>query len=135
MWSERKSAGLVLAGLLWGDRALEQVALLPELRQQACARLRSLDAGGETAEAKRRLVRDLVDEVRAEPHRLEDLPVRARALLARHVPRAAGRRLLDGASEARTDYSAEPELVQTLLYWARREARELHDHAAQTPEG
>ena len=125
MWSEGKCAGVALGGLLWGDRTLAHaVAALPAQAVAAAAdELSKLDIA-ERPEQKQRLVRELVEEVRG--HSLlqaEQLPPRARALLARHVPREQGRRLLLDAPEARPDFVAPNELVQMLLHIARTPQR------------
>lgn len=134
VWSEKKCAGLALGALLWGDRALSHVAatLPTQALSAASQRLLTLESP-EGAEQKRRLVRELVEEVRGNPLAgVDRLPPRARALLARHVPREHGRRLLHDALEARPDFAAPAELLQTLLQLARAPHPEL-DASEQAP--
>ena len=121
MWSEGKCAGVALGGLLWGDRILAHVvAALPAQAVAAAAEKLSKLDHAERPEQKQRSVRELVEEVRGQSlAQAEQLPARARALLARHVPREQGRRLLLDAPEARPDFVAPRELVQMLLHVAR----------------
>jgi len=119
VWNERKTAGLALGALLWGDRPLARAALTEALLDGATQRLAPLENTRDSAGQKQRLVRELVEQVRPEPRDTPAMSGRVRALLARHVPRELGRRWLEGTIPARTDYSAPEELVRTLLHWLR----------------
>ncbi len=120
MWSEAKCAGIALAAVLWDDRSLSAVkhSLCEPARKGARAHLSALEAAHDP-DGKRRRMRSLVAGVRGELTAIERLPPRARALLARHVPREQGRRLISEVGEARADFAASRALVETLLHQAR----------------
>jgi hypothetical protein len=126
---------MALGATLWGDRRLLGVekALAKTAVEAARDQLKRFDSEGN--EGKQRMLRALVARVRGDLTALDCLPARARALLARHVPREHGRRLIADVREARPDFVASAALIQTLLHQARILPRESSRNAAKNSEG
>ncbi len=116
-WSQEKCLGFAFAATLNADRSLTRVAgHVPEdAREQAQALLATLE--GTDAAHKMRVLRAMAERVRGELSG-EQLPPRARALLARSLPKALGRTFLEGAPQARHDFSLAPEVEATLRHFA-----------------
>lgn len=118
LWSHEKCLGASLAATLWDDRTLAHVAGALPSPEEAAIRATLLPLEHADTEAKIRLLRSLAERVRGEPGRSEALPPRARALLARRVPKLLGRTWIEQAQPARSDFTPEPELLETLLHIA-----------------
>jgi hypothetical protein len=119
-WGEAKCAGLALAAVLWDDRSLEDIAAHLAAAPLAQARADNRVLHESSTADKTRLLRARTEFVRGEvTARAADLPPRARALLARHVPRDVGRRWLEQVPPARADYQPSRCLVATLHHFAR----------------
>lgn len=115
-WNAAKEAGFMLAALLAEDRELQHVA--PGIEP---ARLMALRAAQPGETDKARMVRALLAKLRPPlDARALDLPVRARALLARVAPPELRKQLLRDSKAARAHYSADEELVALLVRVARR---------------
>lgn len=118
-WSREKTAGFALAALLSGDRDLSrsEVGLCEGARREVRARLAQIPRanGAEKTES----VRALAALVKPPLRGTFELPERARALLARVVPRELGKSWLERAPLVRSDYQVEPGLVRALERVAR----------------
>ncbi len=117
LWSHEKCLGFALAATLADDRTLAHVsATMPEAQRVPVQSLLSqLDIAD--ASHKIRVLRTMAESVRGEISG-SGLPPRARALLARFLPKEIGRTFLEGAPQARHDFAPEPELSATLRHFA-----------------
>ena len=111
-WGSAKTAGFALAALLADDRELTAVArqLSPELCALLTERMTQIPA---ESREKARVLRELVAALRPPPE-LSALPLRARALLAPHLPRELGRMYVQGAPQARAGYEVDQGLLGEL---------------------
>jgi hypothetical protein len=133
-------SGLALAALLWDDREMTgAAAALPhEVVERVRARLdaferasrgepdpgcRAMSPADRTSQTDRGSQRtEPLRALIAEVHGCVSgagLPSRARALIARHVPKGQGRSLLAGAPPARAGYHAPEDLLTTILRLSR----------------
>lgn len=119
-WGDAKCAGLALAALLWDDRSLDGVAAHVAVAPLEQARADNRVLHERSAAEKTRLLRARTEFVRGDVQaRAADLPPRARALLARYVPRDVGRRWLEHVPPARADHQPSRCLLATLHHFAR----------------
>jgi hypothetical protein len=116
-WSSTNKAGFVLAALLCDDRELAAVEhhTSPELLAGLRAESEKIS---QNPGAKAQALRDLIARMRPAPDPRR-LPVRARALLAPHLPRELGCMYVEGAPQARPGYEVDAALVSELERLAR----------------